>query len=597
MKKRYIKVICAIGLVSVITFIACKKSLEITPFGATSELNMDTKAGINGLLIGAYRGLIMDESLWCNCNNFTYSLLGTNELVLGSSGLPYWSIFEQHGVGPTNTFVNDNKWSVCYDGIQRANGVVRLLPKVPATQLTAAEATQIKAEAVFLRAILHFELAKYFLHVPYVDESVTFDAQNYNVPNTESIWPKIEADFQFAADNLAPTNADRGRGNSWAAKCFLAEVYMQQHKYADALPLLTDAINNGVTAGGQKYALNKLYYDNFDPATKNSAESVFAVQFNVKDVSRVSPGSNGQLGMCLAIPCVPGCEGSGGGNVTRSTINTFKTDSVTGLPLFDTYDDFNLPDNAYIDDSAPFTPYAGTLDSRLDNSVMRRGIPLLDWGMYRSAWCSNKVTSSPYNMIKSFFKKSEKDILAKTIVWDYVTSANYDMIRFADVLLLAAECEVEAGSLANAEAYVNQVRARAADPAGWVKTYVDINDPSQGFTNTPAANYKVGLYTGQFTAQGQDYARKAVRFERRLELAFEGHYFADLQRWDNGTGYMTDQINHTIDIENLQPAGHAPELTSVRFIKGKNEIYPIPQAQIDKSMVKGKATLVQNPGY
>ncbi len=593
MNKRYIKVIYAISLVSVITFIACKKSLEIAPVGATTKLNMATKSGINGLLIGAYRGLIMDGTIWCNCSNQSYSLLGTNELAWGLSGLPYLSMFEQHVIGPTNSFLIDDRWRICYDGIQRANFILRLLPDVPPNQLTETQATQIKAEAIFIRAILHFELAKDFLNVPYVDESVTFDAQNYNVPNTESIWPKIEADFQFAADNLAPTNAYRGRGNSWAAKCFLAEVYMQQHKYVNALPLLTDAINNGVTAGGQKYALNKLYYDNFDPATKNSTESVFAVQFTVKDGSY---GSNGQLGLCLVLPLVPGCEGSGLGGVSRSTINTFKTDAVTGLPLFDTYDDFDLPDNAYIADSNPFTPYAGTLDSRLDNSVMRRGIPLLDWGLPISAWYYNKVVSSPYNMIKYFFRKSQKDILSETIGWDYVTSANYDMIRFADVLLLAAECEVEAGSLANAEAYVNQVRERAADPDGWVKTYIDDNDPSKGFTATPAANYKVGLYSGQFS-KGQDYARKAVRFERRLELAFEGHYFGDLQRWDNGTGYMADQINHTIDHENLQPAEHAPSLKNAKFIKGKHEIYPIPQAQIDNSKVNGTSTLVQNPGY
>jgi starch-binding outer membrane protein, SusD/RagB family len=593
MKKRYIKIIYAISLVSAITFIACQKSLEIAPVGASTEMNMATKSGINGLLTGAYRGLYLDGSIWCNSSNQSFSLLGTNELAWGFSGLPYLSTFEQHTYDATSTFLIEDRWRLCYDGIQRANSILRLLPQVPAAQLNEAESKQIKAEAIFIRGILHFELAKDFLHAPYVDESVTFDAQNYNIPNTESIWPKIEADFQFAADNLAPTSVDRGRGNSWAAKCFLAEVYMQQHKYADALPLLTDAINNGVTAGGQKYALNQLYYDNFDPATKNSAESVFAVQYTVKDGSN---GSNGQLGLCLVLPLVPGCEGSGLGGVSRSTINTFKTDAVTGLPLFDTYDDFDLPDNAYIDDSEPFTPYTGTLDSRMDNSVMRRGIPLLDWGMPISAWCYNKVISSPYNMIKYFFRKSQKDVLAETIGWDYVTSANYDMIRFADVLLLAAECEVEVGSLANAEAYVNQVRERAADPAGWVKTYVNDADPTQGFTNTPAANYKVGLYTGQFS-QGQDYARQAVRFERRLELAFEGHYFADLQRWDNGTGYMADQVNHTIEHENLQPPEHAPSLKTAKFVKGKHELYPIPQTQIDKSKVNGEATLVQNPGY
>ena len=81
------------------------------------------------------------------------------------------------------------------------------------------------------------------------------------------------------------------------------------------------------------------------------------------------------------------------------------------------------------------------------------------------------------------------------------------MIRFADVLLWAAECEVEVGSLAKAEEYVNIVRARAANPAGMVHTYIDPTKPTGGFTDIPAANYKVGNYTGQFAANGKTYAR------------------------------------------------------------------------------------------
>ncbi len=602
MRKKYLKQICAMGLVSMISLVACQETfLEKAPIGSTSEVNMATKTGVDYLLIGAYNSLKMDNqasgnTLLNNCNNLCFSMFGTNEFVRGFSSIPELAHFEQHQVDPTNNpSVNGAEWKLGYDGIQRANTVLRVLARVPEGQLTDKEINQIKGEAIFLRAVLHFELAKFYLHIPYVDESITFGAGNYNVPNTESIWPKIEADFQFAANNLAPTNADRGRANSWAAKCFLAEVYMQQHKYAEALPLLTDAINNGVTAGGQKYALNQLYFDNFDCKKKNSAESVFAVQFNVPISGQFILAGNSGIAVCA--PLVPACSGSGFAAATRSTVNTFKTDAVTGLPLFDTYDDFDIPDNSYIADDEPFTPYEGTIDSRLDNSLMRRGIPLLDWGMPVSSWCYNKAIQGTFMLKKYFFYQADKDIYAESMAWDYVTSDNYDMIRFADVLLLAAECEVEAGSLANAESYVNMVRARAANPAGWVKTYNDPNNPSAGFTNTPAANYKVGLYAGQFTGQGKEYARKAVRFERRLELAFEGHYFADLQRWDNGTGYMADQINHTIQHEMLQPAVHAPNLRSVRFIKGKHELYPIPQSQIDQSTIGGNPTLVQNPGY
>jgi hypothetical protein len=515
--------------------------------------------------------------------------------VRGLSDTPQLSNFESHRIDPSSVnSLSHARWALCYNGIQRANSVMNVLKKVPEGSISSEKIKQIKAEAVFLRAVLHFELAKVYLNVPYVDESITFNDGNYNVPNNESIWPKIEADFKFAIDNLAPTNADRARANNWAAKGFLAKVYMQQHKYSEALPLLKDVIDNGVTTGGQKLALNILYFNNFDAKKKNSSESLFAAQMAVFDAGL---SSNGTAGMCVAVPLVPGCEGSGFVGITRATINTFKTDAATGLPLFDTYNDFDLPDNAYIKDDELFTPYTGTLDSRLDQSVMRRGIPLLDWGMPKSAWCFNKIIQSPYMMKKYLHYQVDRDVLARSIGWTYISSINYEMMRFSDVLLLAAECEVEAGSLAKAEEYVNMIRARAANPDNWVKTYVDPNNPKAGFTGTPAANYKVGLYSGQFSANGKEYARKAYRFERRLELAFEGHYFTDLQRWDKGTGYMADEINKTIQHEMLQPAGHAPNLIGAQFVKGKHELFPIPQAQIDASSINGNPTLTQNPGY
>ncbi len=171
------------------------------------------------------------------------------------------------------------------------------------------------------------------------------------------------------------------------------------------------------------------------------------------------------------------------------------------------------------------------------------------------------------------------------------------MIRFADVLLWAAEVEVEIGSLDQAETYVNMIRARAAKPEGWVKTYIDDNNPLGGNTTTPAANYKIGLYTGQFTAQGKDFARKAVRFERKLELAMEGHRFFDLQRYDNGTGYMADVMNEYIAHETNIPGYNWQYMNGAKFIQGKNEVYPIPQAQIDLSVSEGVSALTQNANY
>ena len=182
-----------------------------------------------------------------------------------------------------------------------------------------------------------------------------------------------------------------------------------------------------------------------------------------------------------------------------------------------------------------------------------------------------------------------------------INANNYNFIRFADVLLWAAECEIEIGSIDKAEAYVNQIRSRAADPTGWVYKNASYNASSSKYVLTPqsmpADNYMINPYpTGTFAANGKEYAQKAVRFERRLELAMEGHRFFDLQRWDNGTGYMADVLNAYATVEKTRKSFYATN-PDAQFHKGINEYYAIPRAQIDIENSRGKINLKQNPGY
>jgi hypothetical protein len=153
------------------------------------------------------------------------------------------------------------------------------------------------------------------------------------------------------------------------------------------------------------------------------------------------------------------------------------------------------------------------------------------------------------------------------------------------VLLWDAEVEVEIGNPEVARANVNLIRARAADPSGFVMKYLDDAHPQSGFSNTPAANYKIGLYTTSW-AGNQDLARKAVRFERYIELGMEGMRFFDLVRW----GIANEEITRYLAKEQVLGISY---LSGATFTPGKTEYYPLPQNEIDKSGGK----LKQNPGY
>jgi hypothetical protein len=595
-------------IVSCLLLFGCRKSfLQKEPLGPTSDITLANKAGVLGLLNGAYAmldgwgGPDLGSGPYAQAvSNWTFGGVGSDDAHKGSTDNDQSAIarIENYTEDPTNSYLS-GKWGALYTGVQRANDAIRELALVTDGSITEEEASEIRAEAVFLRSVFLLDAAKIWGHVPYVDETVTYSDGNYNVPNNDPIWPHLETDFQFAIDNLPATQSDAGRATSWAAKAFLGKVYMFEHKYDQAHALFDDLILHGVTSSGEQYALLPNFTDNFNPALNNSAESIFAVQMTVHDGSTAQNGNPGDI---LNFPVGGPTTCCGFYQPTFSLVNSYKTDASTGLPLLDTWNDQDITNDQGLSPSDPFTPYAGTVDPRLDWTVGRRGIPFLDFGiMPGRSWVRAQDQGGPYIYKKNIVSKAQQSTYADIAFgWgvNQATSINYVMIRFADLLLMAAEADVELDNLDEAETYVNMVRNRAANAQYWVHTYVDPADPSKGFTVTPAANYKIEPYpSGTFAAQGQDYARKAVRFERKLELAMEGHRFFDLQRWDNGTGYMADVLNAYIQHESNIPGLTSNILHGAQFTKGTNEIYPIPQRQIDLSVHEGQPTLTQNQGY
>lgn len=597
MKKIKYKLIITIFLALLTLVYACKKSfLDKQPQGAFNLSVLANRPGIDGLLIGAYHmvsgeGGVAGNNWGGAPSNWVLGGVVADDAYKGSTPSDQGSEINPLATwayNTNNTYLND-KWRVTYDGVQRANDVLRVLPL--ATDISAGDKTIIAAEAQFLRGHFHFEAKKVFNNIVYADEKTT-ETSNVDAAGAYiDTWPKIEADFTAAIAGLPETQPQAGRANKSAAKAYLAQVYMYQRKFALAKPLLDDIIAKGQTANGKKYALVN-YQDNFNAATDNSAESIFAYQASVNDGS----GTNGNYGDNLQFPNGSGPGGCCGfNNPSQSLANAYKTDA-NGLPLLDTYNTGNnVSDSAHL--------YVGNLDPRIDLVMGRPGIPYYDWGIVpKNAWIRDPGTDGFFSPKKIVYAKSQVGTVSstETSFWGptQMSAINVNLIRFAEVLLWDAECEIEVGSPAMALTYVNMVRTRAANPSGWVYAGGATYNAGTGKYSpqvTPADNYKIANYpAGSFDDKA--FARKAILNEERLELAMEGKRFFNLRRFDNGTGLMAKTLNDYATIEKTRP-GYFSVNQGATFTQNKNEYYPIPQTQIDVKNSTGKVFLKQNPGY
>jgi hypothetical protein len=488
---------------------------------------------------------------------------------------------QRYEVSPTDGDLNST-WQAKYEGIARANATINLANG--SKELSASDKTRIVAEARFLRGHFYFELKRLFGSAPYVDETIDYGKGIEKVVATADLYPKIEADMKFAYDNLPETSSSAGRANKWAAGAYLGKVYLYQAKYADAKAIFTTVIANGKTTNGKKYGLVSKFAEIFNAENDNNEEAVFAIQssMNTGNVNNANGFDD------LNYPYNTGADGPGNCcgffQPSFSMANAYRV-SADGLPLLgeqaDGTPDYNLAANAVKNDygvasSASFTEDADPLDPRIDHTIGRRGIQYLDWIEHPgAAWIRSQPYAGPYSPKKYVYYKRQENTLTDGSSWTrgYATM-NFNIIRFADVLLMAAEAEIEAGSLSTALGYINQVRSRAANPAGFVKN---------AKTGANEANYVISTYS---TLGDQASARKIVRMERLLELATEGHRFFDLVRWGAANKTLNAYLKYESKWLVTKFGGAAYQDTDA--------LLPIPQAQID---IQGTSVLKQNPGY
>jgi len=592
-KSKFILMAVTMGMTMQL-FTSCEKEfLEKPALGALSDDVLANKEGVEALLIGAYAALdgqgngaaITGGGQWeAAPTNWIYGSVAGADAHKGSSGAdqPPINAIANFITDPSNGFIN-TKWRAMYEGISRTNSVLRVLGNTET--ISDADKLRIEAEARFLRGHFYFELKKMFNMVPWIDETTV----DFNQPNNVDIWPNIEADFQFAMDNLPSTQAQVGRANKWAAASYLGKAYMFEHKFAEAKTIFDQVISSGVTSNGLSYGLVDRFKDNFDASTENNKESVFAIQMVANDGTGTI--ANGNQGEMLNYPYNSPFRCCGFYQPTLDLANSYQT-NAQGLPLIENYNADPLKSDQGILSSQSFTPdQQQAVDPRLDWTVGRRGIPFLDWGLHPGeAWIREQSTAGPYSSKKHIYWQATAGTFSDQSSWAPGSAINVVLIRFADVLLMAAEAEAQLGNLAQAQEYVNMVRARAAKPENIVHKYVDPSKPLEGFTNEAAANYSVATYpSGYFAGLGQEQALRAIYFERKLELALEGHRFFDLVRW----GIADEELNAYFDYE----GAIIPDVRGATFVAGTNEYYPIPQRQIDLQTVGGVSTLTQNPGY
>ena len=385
-------------------------------------------------------------------------------------------------------------WNWMFAGVNRANYILEFKDK---TDFEGKE--QIIAEARFLRAYYHFELVKWFGAIPLKGDARFKLDDEKSIPRSPvaDVYAVIESDLIFAIANLNAVAPQTGRATKGAAQALLGKVYLYQNKFVDSANVFDQLITTN------SYSLVINYNTIFENAGENGPESVFEVQY--------TDGEGAGFG-CLQ--CSEGNVAVGFNGIRN----------YTG-PLFDSGFSFNVP-----------TQEAFNAFEAGDN---RRDVAILDIVTFASA---NNATYGQGYKHTGFFNRKYLPRQGDANIGDQnlTNPNNYRAIRYADVLLMAAEANNRGGiDDAKARLYLNQVRARA------------FGDNNHNISASGAA------------------LTDFILDERRLELMGEGHRFFDLVRTSKAAQTITG------------------------FTANKNELFPIPFEEIQFS----NGNWQQNLGY
>lgn len=480
---------------------ACDDMLDMKPQGVFSADQIDDDS-VEGLMAAAYAGLQAhffgnNEAFAGPSTNWIFDVR-SDDAYKGGGGVSMEANIHQLEMSniQSDNVSCLNKWQNNFYAVSRCNKAILALEAAE----NVSDRDNLLAQLKALRAYYYFDLIRVFEAIPYFTEKDDPNSASPFEYSRDEIFGFIKADLAEAYRNLPETQSQPGALNRYAAAAIHAKVSAFTSSWAEVDEYA------GYVIGSGKYQLYNNFLDMSKIEFNNSYESIFAMQCSTAN-------DNALINWCNLLNTTYS-EGNLFGNgddfflASQNLVNAFRTDA-NGLPLLDgTFNNEKVTTN-----------YDGNVDPRLDFTVGRIGMPFRGH-TYNMSWTRAYDIYGEYSGKKGLIDPSSPDMV-QGFPWG-ASGLNFIFIRYADILLLKAEAMIELGTdLDGARKLINDVRAKAARSVDPAYTPVDCN-PS-------IASYKVG----QYPAAGwtQDYARRAVRMERRLELAMEGNRWFDLVRW------------------------------------------------------------------
>lgn len=528
---------------------SCEDLLDTKPQGTFSEDQIGDDECV-ALMTAAYAGLLNhfignNEAFAGPITNWVFDVR-SDDAVKGGDGVTMEGYIHQMEIGniQSNSDTGNFKWQNNYYSISRCNTALKGILNAGNISETARD--QYASEMKVLRAFFYFDLLRIFQRFPYIDDETPNPSE---VPagnlSKDEILAKIKADLAHAYQVLPETQPIPGRFNRYVAAALMARVCCWTGSWAEV-----ENYANAVIGSGQ-YQLYPFFQDMSKPEYNNMYEAVMSIQFS-------SANEPDQYNWSNLINCT-WSEGNLYGNGddfylgSQNLANAFRTDA-NGLPMLD---------GSYNNRDVTTADFNGNVDPRLDFTLGRIDMP---WrgNTYTRLWCRNFSLYGQFSGKKPYTAPDSPYCKPGILPWG-ASTLNWSIIRYADVLLMKAEALIEQGKeLDTARQLINDIRRKA-------KRSMDVTYVPADFDPT-IATYKVEEYPS--TGWNQDYARKAVRMERRLELAMEGNRWFDLVRW----GIAVETMNNYYQTEaRIHTYYDGANLTA-------DEIYlPIPVQQVDIS--------------